>query len=94
MEENLKVGEYLYCTKGVKKDIRSGDGIVGTFEVNQGEMYQIIEINEVMNQLCINYKGHSLWFSIDAEFDYFTEWYKLYFNDIKVMRKEKLKKIF
>jgi len=87
----MKVGDYLYCKKGIEKDIKCGDGIVGTFDPIRGDLYQIIEINK--KQLCINFKGHSVWFNLKEYDDYFCEWYKKYFDELKIQRKEKLNEL-
>jgi len=88
----LNNGDYLYCSKGSDKNIKCGDGVVGQFNPKLGEMYQIIEIND--KELCINFKGHSVWFLLEEDNnDYFCEWYKKYFDDIKIKRKKKLDEI-
>lgn len=87
----MKTVDYLYCKKGTDKNIKSGDGIVGTFDPKRGELYQIIEINDT--QLCINFKGHSVWFLKEDVHDYFYEWYRKYFDELRVERKRKLDKL-
>ncbi len=87
----LNNGDYLYCKNSTRKNIKSGDGVVGSFDPKRGEIYQIIEINN--KQLCINFKGHSVWFLLEDTDDYFCEWYKKYFDNIKIKRKEKLNEI-
>ena len=87
----LNKGDYLYCKNGITKYITCGDGIVGSFDPKRGELYQIIEINK--KQLCVKFKTHSIWFTLEDDDDYFCEHYKKYFDDVRVKRKEKLDKI-
>ncbi len=89
----MRVGDYLYCKNSIIKDIKSGDGVVGTFEPKRGETYQIIEMTK--RELCINFKGHSIWFLLNDENDtgYFCEWYKKYFDELRIERKNKLEQI-
>ena len=91
----MEVGDYLYCKKEISKNIKCGDGVVGVFDPKIGEMYQIIDIND--SHLSINFKGHSVWFTLEDVDDYFCEWFRKYFDELRVERKNKLiklKKIF
>ena len=87
----MKVGDYLYCKNDITKDITCGDGVVGSFDPKRGDMYQIIELND--KQLSINFKGHIIWFTLDDVGDYFCEWFRKYFDELRVQRKEKLDKL-